>query len=127
MCSLAAVVVAPVCDRYWEAFDMSEIVEAVAFYYHLPPSAIYDLGRTPRPSRARQVAMFLIRSKLKLSYPRIGKFMGRDHTSVLHSCRIIRERIDRTETDAIFLNLRKSRQQTAAEQAFGEYAKAAAA
>lgn len=110
MCNLAAVVTAPLCDRHWEAFDMAEIVEAVAVHYHLSASAIYDLGRTPRPSRARQVAMFLIRSKLKLSYPRIGKFMGRDHTTIISACRAIGGRLHQTEIAAIFLNLRQIRQ-----------------
>ena len=127
MCSLAAVIVAPVCDRHWEAFDMAEIVKAVAKHYRITEAEIYGRTKPVRIARARQVAMYLIRTKLKLSYPRIGKFMGRDHTTVLSGRRAVARRIHQAEIDAIFLNLRKHRQQTAIEQAFGEYAKAAAA
>ena len=33
----------------------------------------------------RQVAMYLIREMTDMSFPEIGRFMGRDHTTVLHA------------------------------------------
>ena len=44
--------------------------------------------------RPRQIAMYLSREMLKLSFPSIGvKFSGRDHTTIMHACTRIREEI----------------------------------
>lgn len=43
-------------------------------------------------ARPRQVAMYLARELTPLSLPAIGqKFGNRDHTTVLHACRVIPE------------------------------------
>lgn len=43
-------------------------------------------------ARARQVAMFLCRSRLGLSYPDLGRiFGGKDHSTVIHSIRKIQQ------------------------------------
>ena len=45
-------------------------------------------------SYPRHIAIYLIRNKLGLSYPAIGKiFAGKDHTSIMHSCEVISEEI----------------------------------
>lgn len=38
-------------------------------------------------SAARHEIMYWIRTKLKWSYPEIGRLFGRDHTTVLDACR----------------------------------------
>jgi hypothetical protein len=43
-------------------------------------------------ARARQIAMWVMRSETALSLPAIGRMFGdRDHTTVLHACRRIEE------------------------------------
>jgi chromosomal replication initiator protein len=40
---------------------------------------------------ARQIAMYLCRELTDLSLPKIGQFGGRDHTTVMHADRKIRQ------------------------------------
>lgn len=39
--------------------------------------------------RARQLAMFILRDELQLSFIRIGQLLARDHTTVIHGCEAI--------------------------------------
>jgi chromosomal replication initiator protein len=51
--------------------------------------------------------MYLCRQLTDLSLPRIGMlFGGRDHTTVLHACRVIKElRTSQTRMNEDYLNL----------------------
>ena len=42
---------------------------------------------------ARQLAMYLCREVTHASFPVIGKFFGRDHSTVMHAHKIIRARM----------------------------------
>ncbi|MDP2600858.1 MAG: chromosomal replication initiator protein DnaA [Deltaproteobacteria bacterium] len=66
------------------------VQQVVAKYYQI---SIADL-KSPRRMRGfahpRQVAMYLCKKHLKVSFPEIGyKFGGKDHTTVIHACRKI--------------------------------------
>lgn len=55
-------------------------------------------------ARPRHVAMYLLRTINKESYPTIGKrFFGRDHTTALAACRAVEERLrsDPNTVDAV--------------------------
>lgn len=39
--------------------------------------------------RARQLAMFLLRDELQLSFIRIGQLLARDHTTAIHGCEAV--------------------------------------
>ena len=68
------------------------IIAQTAAYFGL---TIEDLSGQPRPRRlvtARQIAMYLCRELTDLSLPKIGQqFGGRDHTTVMHADRKIRQ------------------------------------
>jgi chromosomal replication initiator protein len=68
-----------------------EIVRFVAHHYGLKVSDLK--GRDNRRSVAfpRQVAMYLIREVLGLSYPEIGKLFGKHHSTVIYSIETITE------------------------------------
>ncbi len=69
----------------------AEILRFVAHHYGLK---VADLkGRDNRRSIAfpRQVAMYLIRELLNLSYPEIGKLFGKHHSTVMYSVETINE------------------------------------
>jgi chromosomal replication initiator protein len=60
----------------------------------LPVPALSSPKRGRQVVYARQVAMYLCRELTDLSLPAIGqRFGGRDHSTVLHACRQVRNRI----------------------------------
>ena len=61
------------------------ILEAVAKEFNITVSELKGPRRTRRISVPRQVAMYLMRDLVQLSFPQIGEFLGgRDHTTVMH-------------------------------------------
>ncbi|MBK8182413.1 MAG: chromosomal replication initiator protein DnaA [Candidatus Competibacteraceae bacterium] len=71
---------------------IENIQKTVADYYKIPVSDLLSNSRLRTLSRPRQMAMTLTKELTDLSLPEIGEaFGGRDHTTVLHACRKIRE------------------------------------
>ena len=71
---------------------IENIQKTVADYYKIPVSELLSNSRLRTLSRPRQVAMALTKELTAFSLPDIGEaFGGRDHTTVLHACRKIRE------------------------------------
>jgi chromosomal replication initiator protein len=71
------------------------IIEIVAEFYGIDPNELLVKGRKQEVAHARQVAMYLMRKELNLSYPSIGgKFGGRDHTTALHAFEKINKSIE---------------------------------
>lgn len=72
--------------------SVDNIQKVVAEYYKIKVSDIHSKRRSRSVARPRQVAMFLAKELTNHSLPEIGDaFGGRDHTTVLHACRKIRE------------------------------------
>ena len=72
--------------------SIENIQKTVADYYKIKVSEMYSKKRTRNLARPRQVAMSLAKELTQLSLPDIGDaFGGRDHTTVLHACRKIKE------------------------------------
>lgn len=71
---------------------IENIQKTVADYYKIPVSDLLSTSRLRPLSRPRQIAMALAKELTTLSLPDIGEaFGGRDHTTVLHACRKVRE------------------------------------
>lgn len=71
---------------------IENIQKTVADYYKIPVSDLLSNSRLRFLSRPRQIAMALTKELTDLSLPEIGEaFGGRDHTTVLHACRKIRQ------------------------------------
>ncbi|MBT5331993.1 MAG: chromosomal replication initiator protein DnaA [Porticoccaceae bacterium] len=71
---------------------VENIQRTVAEYYQIKLSDLMSKKRTRSLARPRQVAMALSKSLTNNSLPEIGTaFGGRDHTTVLHACRKIKE------------------------------------
>lgn len=71
---------------------IDNIQRTVAEYYQIKLSDLMSKKRTRSLARPRQVAMALAKNLTSNSLPEIGTaFGGRDHTTVLHACRKIRE------------------------------------
>jgi chromosomal replication initiator protein len=72
--------------------SMDNIQRTVAEYYKIKVADLLSRRRSRSVARPRQVAMALSRELTNLSLPEIGdSFGGRDHTTVLHGCRKIKE------------------------------------
>lgn len=71
---------------------MHNIKKITAKYYNIRTSDLDSKKRTRSIARPRQVAMALSKELTSHSLPEIGdEFGGRDHTTVLHGCRKIKE------------------------------------
>ena len=74
------------------------IQKTVAEYYKIRVADLLSKRRSRSIARPRQMAMALAKELTTHSLPEIGDaFGGRDHTTVLHACRVIKELRD-TET-----------------------------
>ena len=72
--------------------SIDNIQRKVAEYYKIKVSDLSSKRRTRSIARPRQMAMSLAKEMTNLSLPEIGNaFGGRDHTTVLHACKKIRE------------------------------------
>jgi chromosomal replication initiator protein len=71
---------------------MENIQKTVADYYKIRVADLLSKRRNRSVARPRQVAMALSKELTSHSLPEIGDaFGGRDHTTVLHACRVIKE------------------------------------
>lgn len=67
-----------------------EILGEVAHALDVRPQDVLGNRRHPTLVRARQLAMYLCRRKLGLSYPELGRaFGGKDHSTVIHAVKKI--------------------------------------
>jgi len=68
------------------------IQRVVAEEHHLTPNDLKGKKRTTSIVRPRQISMYLCRELTEYSLTEIGEAFGnRDHTTVLHSCKVIEE------------------------------------
>ena len=63
------------------------IMEVVARYYNVTVNEILSNRRSKDITVPRQIAMYLCRFVLNMTFPKIGDvFGGKDHTTVIHAC-----------------------------------------
>jgi chromosomal replication initiator protein len=71
-----------------------QIIDKTAKYYSLSPVEICSAQRDKHIVTPRQIAMYLLRSELHLSFPKIASELGRkDHTTAIHSVEKIEKAI----------------------------------
>ena len=71
---------------------IENIQKTVADYYKLRIADLLSKRRSRSVARPRQVAMALAKELTTHSLPEIGDaFGGRDHTTVMHACKRIKE------------------------------------
>lgn len=69
--------------------ETGKIIALVAIYYQIDTPKLFSRTRGRKEiAKARQMAMYLVRQRLGWSYPRIGRVFKRDHTVVIHACRV---------------------------------------
>jgi chromosomal replication initiator protein len=71
---------------------LENIQKTVAEYFQIRSSELLSAKRSRSIARPRQIAMALAKELTKHSLPEIGDaFGGRDHTTVLHATRKVKE------------------------------------
>ena len=68
-----------------------QLVEKVAKYYNLSSKDLYGTSRIKDIKNARQVAMYLMNEELGLSTVKIGNEFNKDHTTIMHGIKVVRE------------------------------------
>jgi chromosomal replication initiator protein len=86
---------------------IENIQKTVAEYYKIRVADLLSKRRSRSITRPRQLAMALAKELTTHSLPEIGDaFGGRDHTTVLHACRVMKELRDtETRTNEDYQNL----------------------
>lgn len=92
---MAKAVMAGFLRKKEHAITVEMIIREVARYFSVKPQDILSKKRVKSILRPRQVALFLARKHTDLSLVDLGqKFGGKDHATVLHSIKKIKEEID---------------------------------
>lgn len=87
-----------------------KVIEIVAEFYDMKERDLLSPSRKKEIVKPRQIAMFLLRSELKSSYPFIGRrFAGKDHTTAIHACEKIVKLIESDENLSNEISLIKQR------------------
>ncbi len=88
---------------------IDNIQSTVANYFRIRTADLCSKNRSRSVTRPRQIAMSLAKELTRHSLPEIGNaFGGRDHSTVLHACRKIRElRASDAQMDSDYQNLVK--------------------
>lgn len=65
---------------------VKQVIDKTSRYFQISSKEILSSDRSKHIVVPRQIAMYLLRSELKLSFPRIANELGRkDHTTAIHS------------------------------------------
>ena len=74
----------------------NDMLKAVAEVSEVPIIDLTNRSRKKEVAECRQIAMYLLRDMLGLSYPYIGKKLGkRDHTTAIYACEKIRNALSK--------------------------------
>lgn len=92
----------PVEDPKRNHASVESIQQTVADFYRIRIDDLKSHRRMKTWAHPRQVAMYLCKKHLKVSFPELGThFGGKDHTTVLHACKKIQNLL---ESDAALQN-----------------------
>lgn len=89
-------------DQGVEKLSNENLLSAVCGVCDISPDEIFSTSRKAPIALARQILMYLLHIDKKVSLPKIGTFLLRDHTTVLHGVQKISTSI---EKDPVIKNL----------------------
>jgi chromosomal replication initiator protein len=89
--------------RHTSIVSIESVQSTVSSVFKINLDSLVGKGRTKEVAEARMVAMYLTREYTDLSLKTIGLYFGgRDHSTVVHACRWVEERL---KEDPIFSRL----------------------
>ena len=86
---------------YASANKIKMIAKYVAATYGITPDDIYSARRTLKLVEARHIVAYVARNATLYSYPQIGRCLNRDHSTIIHSCQRIEDRVKQGGTFAL--------------------------
>jgi chromosomal replication initiator protein len=86
------------------AITPEKIIKTLSEHFGLKPEDITGKAQAREFSFPRQIAMYLCRKKLNLSFQTIGKLFAKDHSTVMSSVKQIQKEID-TQNSAVLAAL----------------------
>lgn len=84
------------CRRRWRSTpvpSLPDVTSAVAAQFGLTAADLRGKSRKQAVARARAMAMYLARRLTSTTITEIGRHFRRDHTTVIHACRVSQQRI----------------------------------
>lgn len=88
-----------------QVLSPEQIVKAVAGHYGILVEDVMGKSQTREMATPRQVAMYLIRERLKWPFQKIGDFFGRDHSTVMGGIKLVQKGIEEKSIDLSSLNI----------------------
>ena len=89
-----------------KAITPKDILKIVAEFYDVTNSELIMKNRKKEIVKPRQIAMYLMRSEIKSSFPSIGTWLGgRDHTTAMHAFEKISKEMEVDKTIEQEINL----------------------
>ncbi|MDO4868208.1 MAG: chromosomal replication initiator protein DnaA [bacterium] len=67
-----------------KSLTTKKIIDKVCRFYNVSKEDILSKSRTKDVNHARQVACYLMKYQLKMSFPQIGREFSRDHTTIMN-------------------------------------------
>ncbi len=93
-----------------KAITPKDIISAISGFYDVSTQNIIKKGRKKEIVKPRQMAMYLMRTEIKSSYPNIGERLGgRDHTTVMHAVEKIKNDLENNKALEQEINLIKEK------------------
>ncbi len=71
-----------------------KVVKTLSEHFGIKPEDLLGKSQMREYALARQIAMYLCREALKMPFQSIGKFFGRDHSTVMSSVKQIQQKLD---------------------------------
>lgn len=92
---LAEFIVKKVVKVEKKQLTVENIIDKVCAHYEMNASSIQSRSRKREVVLARQIAMYLAKKHTDASSTQIGQLVGKkDHATVLHSCKIIKDQLE---------------------------------
>lgn len=96
---LAEHIIAEIVKTPQKNINPDIIIKTVSDYFEVSPADLFSHSRKQQVVEPRQIAIYLLRDLLDLSYPFIGEKLGkRDHTTILYAYEKISQELNRNQT-----------------------------
>ncbi len=81
-----------------KTLTITQVIKTIANFYQVEEKNLFEKTRKKEIVKPRQIAMYLLREDLNLSYPYVGQKFGQmDHTTIIYAFRKISEMLKKDE------------------------------